>query len=334
MTSNKLPIKSTVDGAAATLELIRQRKEGKLTSLKTSFNKLNKHLLNGIDWYRIFTIGGMSGSGKSTILEQIKRDFLKLNSKDNFVILSFEFEMLIEDQLARSVAARTHIGLKDMYSADKPLSEFDMRSVEAALKDLSDPRSFYVDNTGTVEQIKSTIMDFVVSQNLQATSTGLVVTIDHLLLTKGKTGEAEKAIIDDLMTTLVELKKYYASIGQKVMFILLSQLNRDIESIDRVTNQMLHYPTKNDIFGASSVFNSSDYVMISHRPGVLVGMGSYYGPPKKEQGWPNGLPVKCPTDTSKHMVYWHLIKERFGKPALLTMVEDFEHASIKEYSLK
>lgn len=240
--------------------------------------------------------------------------------------------MLIEDQLARSLSAKTGIGVKSLYSAGEELSDHNFQLVKTALGAMSDDRSFYVDTVGTVDQVRDTILEFARDKNLLFTDTGLVVTIDHCLLTKGKVGDSEKIVVDNLMMTLVELKKHFSSIGLKCIFIVLSQLNRDIEGVDRLSNKMLHYPTRNDIFGSSAVYNSSDYVLISHRPADLVGLGQFYGP--GEIGFEKGLPVKCPSDPKHDMVYWHLIKERFGKPSLLTMVEDFANSSIKEYNLK
>mgnify|MGYP003474255180 CR=1 FL=1 len=47
--SSKLKIKTIKEGAASTLSLIDRRRRGELTSLRTSFEKLNKALLNGVD---------------------------------------------------------------------------------------------------------------------------------------------------------------------------------------------------------------------------------------------------------------------------------------------
>lgn len=324
MTQTTLKVLPISSGIEKSLDYIRKRREGLLKSLKTSFKKLNAAFLDGIDWNRIFTIAGRSGGGKSTILEQIKQDFLALNDVD-FVILSFEFEMLIEDQIARTLSSKTEKTVKELYSATKPLSDSDMVKIEEAAKKVAHPNLFYVDTTGTVEQIKRTILEFVTSQRLLEKNMGLVVTIDHLLLTKGKDGEAEKAIVDELMYTLVDLKKYFASIGLRSIFICLSQLNRSIEDPDRVSSPMLQFPNRNDIFASSAVYTCSDYVMITHRPADLVGMGKAYGP----KGWP----VKNPHDNKKDMIYWHIIKERFGKPITLFLTENFEHSRIEEITL-
>lgn len=111
---------------------------------------------------------------------------------------------------------------------------------------------------------------------------------------------------------------------------MLSQLNRDIESKDRVTNPLLHYPIKNDIFAASSVFYCSDYVLVSHKPSIVNGIDQFYGPPRNPQ-FPHGLPVYNPHDPTQAMVYWHLIKNRFGRNITIPMLDYFQYGKVKEY---
>ena len=52
---------------------IKKRMKGEAPSLKTSFKKLNDALFEGLEWNRIITIAGLSASGKSLMLSQIKR---------------------------------------------------------------------------------------------------------------------------------------------------------------------------------------------------------------------------------------------------------------------
>lgn len=237
----------------------------------------------------------------------------------------------MEDQLTRYASSQTKHTLKEIYSAESPLNDEDYNQVINLLEKRKEVPVYYVDNPGTPTQIKATILNFAAERNLKDSGKGLIVSIDHVLLTKGRQGDAEKAIVDELMFTLLELKKYFASIGQKCMFLVLSQLNRDIEREERVLNPALHFPTRNDLFGASSIYHTSDYVLISHRPADVIGMPEFYGRPR--EGHPKGLPLKFPEDPSRHMVYWHLIKERFGRPVIIPMAENFKNSSIEEVNL-
>ncbi len=276
------------------------------------------------------TVAGVPGSGKSTFLSEMRRDFVDLNKDQEFEILSFEFEMRMEDQLARDVSAKSGMAMKDIYSASEALDDEKYKDICSKLEEVSALPIFYVDKIGTSIDIRNTIITFVQNRKLKEDGKGLVVTIDHTLLTKGKSGDAEKQRVDELYTMLVELKKHYSYEQFPVMFIVLSQLNRDIQSSERVTNPKLHYPTQNDLFASSSAYQSSDYVVIMHRPSALSGMGMFYGPAR--EGFPNGLPVLCPTIEGKSMVYLHVIKERFGSPKIISCVENFAVNQITEYT--
>jgi len=310
-------------------EFILRRKEGLEPSLKVRSSKLNDTFLDGFDWGRIVTVAGLSGSGKSTLVRQLITEMIELNPQQDFEVLSFQFEMLGIDEVARDLSARVGKSVKEIYSAGTQLSLEDFERINKQLDALLSYNINIVDQTGTAAEIKNTILQFVISKNLVKTNKGLVVTLDNTLLVKREDHQEEKQMIDDLMFTLVSLKKVLAQAGVKVIFFVISQLNRNIETGDRVTNSKLHYPNKNDLFGASSIYNGSDYVIIIHRPCIIDGLGNWYGPPNKK--WRDGLPVFNPYDSSQAMIYLHVIKERFGKPSIIAMLDDLKFGKISEY---
>lgn len=310
-------------GVQRTKQYIQERNAGTSKSLLTSKPKLNSALMDGIDWNRIITIAGSSGAGKSTVLEELKRDFCTLNEL-NFNIISFEFEMLIEDQLARSISSKVNLSVKELYTKGSNID-----GVMDALDQYNDMPIYFVDNVGTAVEVRDTVMDFVNNVCIP-NGKNIIVTLDHLLLTKGKRGDEEKDIIDELMKTFVDLKIYIASLGIKCLFVSLSQLNRNIETPERVLNSLLHYPTKNDLFAASSTFYCSDYVIVIHRPATISGITRFYGPPTKNHK--NGLPLR--SDNNKDLVYWHIIKQRFASSNILVMEEDFKYSRMNEYALE
>lgn len=59
-------------------------------------------------------------------------------------------------------------------------------------------------------------------------------------------------------------------------------------------------------------------------------MGQYYGKPRGVK-YPKGLPVFNPQNPSQPMVYWHLIKNRFGTTADLMMLDNFKYSKVEEY---
>lgn len=310
---------------------IRSRMDGKSPSLKTSFKKLNDALFEGLEWNRIITICGLSGSGKSLMLSQIKRDIVDLNKNQEFDILSFEMEMLGIDQVARDISSKVNLSTKELYSAGSKLNEQEYDTISKTADKMKYYPIYIVDEVGTVDDIVSTVLEFVEDKQLASNGKGFICTFDHSLLVKGAVNEdAEKQIVDKLYKTLIQLKKYLETLKIKCIFIILSQLNREIEKSERITNPMLQYPNKNDIFASSAAYYCSDYVIVTHKPAVIEGIGVYYGPPRGTE-YPYGLPVFNPKDPQQAMIYWHILKSRFSSSQILMMMDDFKHSRIVEF---
>lgn len=327
--ANTLSIKSLAEVAVEASKYIERRKTGEEKSLKVGSKKVNTAIMGGIDWGRIITIAGASGSGKSILTRQWVKEMVELNPTEKFEVLSFQFEMLGIDELARDIVSKSSLNIRQIYSAENPLTDSQLSTINIILDELKKYPISVVDNIGTVRNILDTIIYFVSSNRLVEQNKGLVVTLDHSLLVKPEDNQGEKETIDALMHMFVALKKYLSSIGLKVIFIILSQLNRNIETNDRIINPRLHFPNKNDLFGASSVYYSSDYVMVIHRPAIIEGLGNWYGPARKN--FPNGLPVYNPTNPDQPMIYLHIIKERFGMNKVIPMVDELEKSRITEY---
>ena len=210
------------------------------------------------------------------------------------------------------------------------MSQEELSEINTVLDTLQNYPIFVVDNTGTRLEIKDTIIHYINQNKLIERKKVLVVTLDHTLLVKTIEGEGEKETIDGLYHTLVALKPYISALGGKILFFVLSQLNRNIETTERIKDPRLHYPNKNDLFGASSVYHSSDYVLVVHRPCLIEGLGNWYGP--RRQNWDSGLPVFSPDDPRVPMIYLHAIKERFGSNRIIAMLDDLKHSKIIEYN--
>lgn len=255
---------------------------------------------------------------------------VELNKDQEFDILSFQFEMLGVDEITKDVSSKLDKNVKDIYSAEKPITTAEYNKITKELDALQEYPIFVIDRTGTVKEIIDTVLNHVTTHDLAKKKRGIVVTLDHTLLCRAEKGEDEKSMIDHLMHSLIALKKYLCDIGVKCIFIVLSQLNRNIESIDRITNPKLHYPNKTDLFAASSIYYSSDYVIIIHRPALIEGLGNWYGPARK--GHPKGLHVYNPSNDQQPMIYLHIIKERFGVNRIIAMVDELEFGRIQEYN--
>ncbi len=266
------------------------------------------------------------------MLSQIRRDIIDYNPDEKIKVLAFEMEMLGVDQVTRDISSKVLMSTKQLYSAEdnEELSNEDLRNINEVAEKMKSYPIYIVDEVGTVKEIIETILSFVQNENLVETETGLVLTFDHTLLVRSDTDQDEKQVVDSLYRALVRLKKYFETIGLKCLMILLSQLNRNIESTERIINPKLQYPNKTDIFASSAAFYCSDYVIVTHKPLLIEGIGEGYGPARLPD-YPTGLPVIC-SDTGKPMIYWHIIKGRFSTNKILMMLDDFANSRILEYN--
>jgi replicative DNA helicase len=81
------------DAAKEIVTYIDDRRKGKVRSLRTRWPKFNRRCMGGIEPNTIYTIAGVSGSGKSSFVNSLETDLFDLNKTTDFVVLSFNWEM-------------------------------------------------------------------------------------------------------------------------------------------------------------------------------------------------------------------------------------------------
>lgn len=300
-----IPIEDAINES---LIYIDGRRKGLYKSLKTPWKKVNDACMGGIEWNSITTIAGMSGSGKTAIANQLETGLFDLNPEEDFEVLSFNFEMLSKKLIARKVSNKVKLTTTQLFSGteDYKLSDEQFDEVKKATDTLRKYKIHYVEQAGTVEQIKNTILSFALTKKAQNPNTGIVVIIDHALLVNGNIGDLERKILFDLMVLFNTLKK-----SLKISFIVLSQLNRDIESSDRILDPDLQFPRKKDVFGGESLYQFSDVVIVAHRP-ELLGI-NYFGPKK----WP-----------TKDAIFFFFLKIREGEPFIAIMKNNLKYNEV------
>ena len=293
------------------LSYINDRRKGIVKSLKTRWDKFNKVCMGGIEPNVLITFAGISGAGKSSLVNSLETDLIDLNPDEDIVVLSLNFEMLSSKQVGRKLSYKLTKTTAELYSASPDGDVITDKDYDRIVKESEQIRKYpiyYVDCPGTVEEIRETIMQF--SELPQVKGKWLIIILDHTLLTKGRSGESERQILTDLQRLFMEIKKY-----GKNTIIQLSQMNREIESVERINNPNLHYPTRRDIFGSEAIYQSSDYVFVIHRP-EIIGVRSY---------GVNNLPVK-------DKIYLHLLKSREGEPKILSFINNLKFNRIDEYN--
>jgi replicative DNA helicase len=311
--SKLLPMMTLEDAARKELRYIKGRMKGDIKSLKTPWKKFDKAGMNGIEWGTIITIAGMSGSGKTAILNELESGLFNINPDEKFAVLSFNFEMLARRLVGRKISKRLKMTTTQIYNADtdNPKKNIDKETYQKAVDyatSIKDVPLWYVDIPGTVQEIKNTIEYFAMGMDCNI-DRGILVTLDHSILVK-KFGEQNQ------MQTLYELAAMFNELKKKIKasFVIVSQLNRDIEKVERLQNKSLHYPQKSDVFGADALYQYSDIFMVTHRPEML------------------NLRAYGPTDLQvAGVIYWHFIKTRETEPFIAKMRNNLKYNQVSDY---
>lgn len=284
--------------AQEAINYIAGRREHTISSLKTRWAKFNKQCMGGIEPNTVYTIAGISGSGKSSMANLLSTDIIDLNPDEKIIILNFSLEMVGFRQVGRTLSNKLRKTTSTLYSSEKDLDDDTFRMVVKVSNSLKEYPIYFVDNPTTPMQVQEIIRDFY-STYVKDTGAHFVIMYDHALLTKP---------IGSVIETISELERVFIQAKKLPMtsVIQLAQMNRNIESPERINNMLNHYPMRSDISSADAIFQASDYVMVIHRPEIL----------NIQEYGPNHLPTN-------NKVYLHVLKNRdAGKPCILEFEND------------
>jgi len=284
------------DAVREQIQYLQDRKEGKIKTLRTPWKKVNQANFNGLEWGTITTLGGMSGSGKTTMVNQLVTELDKYNKNEEIHVLFFTIEMEARKVVGRSFSNMMEVSVQELNTKlhDKQL---DMIK-EKIGPSLSKKNITYIQIAETPEVTAKQIAEFI---SVRMDKKVLVV-YDHSLLPKRSASYNERESLIRLYTELNTLKKRF----KNSQYLVLSQLNRNIEEDSyRLTKKSLHYPKKSDFFGSDAAYQFSDLVMVIHNPHRL-GIDCY---------GPNSLPTKG-------YLFIHMLKIREGQSGRVTVVKD------------
>ena len=288
------------------LNYIKARKEHNVISLATRWKKLNRCCMGGIEPNTVYTIAGISGSGKSSVANLIQTDLIDLNPNMDIVVLTFSLEMVGFRQIGRTLSNKLRRTTSDLYSSHQDLDDDTYQKVINVSNQLKNYPIYFVDNPGSPEQVRQTILSFY-DKYVKEQNKYFVIIYDHTLLTKrvGTTIET----MSELQEVFIQIKKLPLT-----SIIQLSQMNRNIESPERINNSLAHYPMRSDLSSSDSIFQASDYVLVIHRPEIL----------NIHEYGPDHLPTN-------NKVYIHILKNRdAGKPCILEFENDLMYNNLIE----
>ena len=288
-------------------KLIEDRRDGIIVPLKTPWEKLNKSIVGGFEWWTMATIGGLSGAGKTAFIAQLYRNLHALNEGQQFIVLFFTFEMTAAKLILRDIIANTKIYREYLLSAlGHTISTQQLISVDAFLESIKDLEIYFIEDTQTPEAYILICREYYKKYKKKIVAIG-----DHSLLFDGVNEDNDRGMLVRLSKQIMQLKREEWS-----MHFLLSQLNRDIEKAERRHPcSPMNYPDKGCLFASDALYQASDYVLILHRPYLLKFVGDTYGPDK--------------LSTNIEDTYIHIIKQREGVPSILRMRANFKEMRIE-----
>jgi replicative DNA helicase len=279
--------------AQEAINYIAGRREHNITSLKTRWKKFNKQCMGGIEPNTVYTIAGISGSGKSSVANLIQTDIIDLNPDEDIIVLTFSLEMVGFRQIGRTLSNKLKRTTSTLYSSETDLDDDTFRKVVSVSNQLKKYPIYFVDSPGTPMQVENIIRTFY-DNYVKGKNKHFIVIYDHALLTKQ---------VGSVIETISELERVFIQVKKLPMtsVIQLAQMNRNIESPERINNPLSHYPMRSDLSSSDAIFQASDYVLVIHRPEIL----------NIQEYGPNHLPTP-------NKVYMHMLKNRdAGKPCIL-----------------
>ena len=292
--------------AQEAINYIAGRRDHSIVSLKTRWKKLNKQCMGGIEPNTIYTFAGVSGTGKSSMANLIQTDIIDENPNEDIIVLTFSLEMVGFRQVGRTLSNKLTMTTSQLYSSEKDLDDSTFDEVVKVSNELKKYPIYFVDTPGTSTQVEQTIMS-IYKTYVEGKNKHFVIIYDHTLLTKQVGSQLET--IADLEKVFIQIKKLPLT-----SVIQIAQMNRNIESSERINNPSVHYPMRSDLSSSDAMFQASDYVLVLHRP-EIYGIHEY---------GPNKLPT-----TNK--VYMHILKNRdAGKPCILEFENDLMYNNLIE----
>lgn len=222
---------------------IRKYQSGELLPARTGYSYIDKALLGGFYPQHAVAIGARPGVGKSWLAQRIMANVMnaKLNPQANdYVWLRCEFEMNPEDLILRSLSRKMNEDIEDILL--KEMNENELKIMQDCLKSENSARITYIPKPVTVEEFQDFLSNEYMPVNKDKKM--VFVSIDHTALIQG-TGDAKRNI-DSLINMCNIAKRTYPNI----FFLIISQLNRDIEGRRDPKDQM---PRQSDFYQSDTL---------------------------------------------------------------------------------
>ncbi len=242
------------------LKYMKNRQAGLEKSIYTPWPKFNDATVDGLEWNSLTVIAARPGSGKTLIKDQIIRESFILNPHDDFRVLEFQFEMVGRNSAIREFTSVTGKPYKELTSANgSKLSDTVLNQCYEYAKTRVKYPVDVISTPLTVNQMREQIDMYMEAHKGKKT----IITLDHTLLVKRAPYQKDR------LDMLFELGEFFTQCKREYpcLFIVLSQLNRNVEDPDRaIDGKYGNYITEQDIFGSDAMLQHADTLIGVNRP--------------------------------------------------------------------
>lgn len=290
------------------LKYMLRRSKGEEKSIYTPWPKFNDATTDGLEWNTLTVIGGRPGSGKTLIKDQIIREAFTLNPNDDFRVLEFQFEMVGRTSALRQFSSHTGKTYKELCSAGHQLTQDVLNECHEYAKQRVKHPVDIVSTPMTVNQMREQVDMYMNLHKGKKT----VITLDHTMLVKRAPYQ------NNTLDMMFELGEFFTQTKRDypVMFIALSQLNRNIDSPERAQQGKYgNYILESDIFGSDAMLQHADTLIGINRPAKQK--IRFYGPDRYI------------IEDDKTLVL-HFLKARNGDTRMSFFKAKFEQMQIQE----
>ena len=284
-------------------KLIKKYQTKELTPIKFRKQYMNTNLLGGLYPGNVIGIAGSSGHGKSTLLQELEDDIfndeLNPDNKD-YILVRNNYEMSVFKLFLRELKKQTNKKIADILGEE--FTEEEQEIADRVVEKESDDRIKYFETPQDPETWFSIMVSFCEAYKDKS---HIVISIDHIALVK-QTFAGKKDGIDNLIEYINVLRHLY----HNVSFLILSQLNREIEARD---NPRTSAPRKGDLYQSDFLFQISDVIIVVHNPyklglqeHMVIGQNQY----KHLDAFKKDASKKTTNFVTKGNIFYHFIKLR------------------------
>jgi len=290
------------------LKYMRKRSNGEEKSIYTPWTKFNDATTDGLEWNTLTVIGGRPGSGKTLIKDQIIRESFALNPNDDFRVLEFQLEMVGRTSALREFSSITGKTYKELCSAGSTLTQDILNKCHQYAKERVKYPVDIISTPMTVNQMRDQVDMYMNLHKGKKT----IITLDHTMLVKRAPYQSNS------LDMLFELGEFFTQTKRDypVLFIALSQLNRNIDNPERAQQGKYgNFILESDIFGSDAMLQHADTLIGINRPAKQK--IRFYGPDRYI------------IEDDKTLVL-HFLKARNGDTRMSFFKAKFEQMEIEE----